>query len=166
MAKSKKSKKSLDSKNPVEKKEEKEQKQQDDLTWQQIAEARKPVAQKAIELLDDPTKHLIVPKEEVMIEKEIKFKTQPTPTHTIVTELSPPRRITQPAATTPPKKVLKSEIKHQETRTLTPEEVDNLKKGMQQLPTENEDKAEDDLIKSVKEAAQKLLKVFHKKKPE
>ena len=160
--KPKKSKKSIGSKQPP---ENLEQKQKEEPTWQEIAEARKPVAQKAIELLDDPTKHLILPKEEVIIEKEIKFKTQPNPTHTIVTELSPPRRITSPIIS-PPKKVLKSEITHQETRTLTPEEIDNLKKGMQQASADINEETEDDLIKSIKDAAHKIMKIFHKKKTE
>lgn len=144
------------------KKSKKNKKQKEEPTWQEIAEARKPVAQKAIELLDDPTKRLILPKE-VVIEKEIKFKAQPDPTHIVVTELSPPRRITSPIIS-PPKKVLKSEIAHKETRTLTPEEIDNLQKEMQQASVDVNGEAEDDLIKSLKDAAQKLMQVFHKKK--
>ena len=162
--KNKKSTNSADSKEPL---KNKEPEQEDSPTWQQIAEARKPVAQKAIELLDDPTKHLIRPKEEILIQKEIKIKTQPTPTHTIVTELSTPRRIIGPSIVKhSPKKVLKSEITHQETRTLTPEEINNLKKARQQSSTtHNEEEVEDELFSSIKKAAHKLMKVFNKKKP-
>lgn len=158
----KKSKKNQKTK-PIEKKE--EEKDKGELTWQQIAEARKPVAQKAIELLDDPTKHLIRPKEEVSIHKELKIKTQPDPTHTIITEISPLRPIINPLESHSPKKALKSEIIYQETRTLTPEEIANLKKGMQNKPIENQEDIEDDLFKSIGEAAKKLMKVFKKKKP-
>ncbi len=146
------------------KKDKKGEKAKDEMTWQQIAEAKKTLSQKAIELLDDPTKHLIRPKEEVAIHKEIKIKTQPNPTHTIVTELSTPRRVIAPVEGQTLKKILKSEIIHRQTRELTSEEIAALREEQQKTASNPEDE-EDDPIKSVKEAVKKVANIFKKKKP-
>lgn len=138
-------------------------------TWQEIAEATKPLAQKAIELLDDPTKHLILPKEEVVIEKQIKIKAQPNPTHVIVTELSEPRRI-QVAESLAPKKVLKAQIVAGEAKILTPEEVQRLRQGLVKADLAegqgegDPEQEEDDPFKPVVNLGKKVLGVFRKKK--
>lgn len=157
--KSKKNKNSKNLKGSKNFKNSEKSNQQTAPTWQEIAQAQKPLPQKAIELLNDPTKHLITPKEEVLIEKQIKIKTQPDPTHTIVTELSAPRVITR-AQNTPPKKVLKAHIVPAESQKLTPEAVEKLKLSLQASELSQE---EDDPIKAMKEAAKNLMSAIKKK---
>ncbi len=134
-------------------------------TWQEIAEAQKPLSQKAIERLDDPNKRLIAPKEDKFIEKQLKIKTQPDPTHTIVTELSAPRQIQTANKKAPTKKVLKSKITQQGTRKLSPEEIEKLKQamilGLRQ--EEREEPEEDSLLKPLVDLAKKIFNPFAKK---
>ena len=111
---------------------------------------------KAINILNDPSKKLCIPIEEIMIEKEIKIQSHPNPTHVIVTVLSEPRKI-KLAEEKMLKKMLVADVIKGKTKMLTPQEIEVLREEP------NIEVEEQDVFKPMVNLAKKLIKPFSKK---